>query len=140
MYTSTALTLLCGKFWLLTFSLAAGTSCYVCDSTTDGRCSDEYTGVSGHEVDCSLNSIDNGACTKEKATVKGIGSPITYVERTCGGSYVANCAQSDRLKINLLGIKTETWTCTCDGNLCNGGSQLTYSAALVFAVIMKFLF
>ncbi|KAF6024351.1 hypothetical protein EB796_017352 [Bugula neritina] len=62
------------------------------------------------------------------------------LQRTCGGSYVANCEYGDHLKGSPIGAKTKTWTCTCGGNLCNGGSQLTYSAALFGAVSIKFLF
>ncbi|KAF6024353.1 hypothetical protein EB796_017354 [Bugula neritina] len=129
---------LCG---MLAVSYAAGTKCYVC-SSVDGECADEYTGDSSHEQDCSeVGYTDDGSCSKLKATAKAGGAKASTVTRSCGELYDnTKCEQKDRVKTGSGSAKAETWSCSCEGDLCNGGSQLTYSAALVCAFIMKFLF
>ena len=65
-----------------------------------------------------------------------------YVEvaRTCGQSYDnGQCAQGDRVSLNVLGIKSDTWSCSCEGELCNSGSQLAVSSALIVSALAKYL-
>ena len=62
------------------------------------------------------------------------------VARTCGQSYDnGQCAQGDRVSLNVLGIKSDTWSCSCEGELCNSGSQLAVSSALIVSALAKYL-
>lgn len=60
--------------------------------------------------------------------------------RTCGESYDnSQCAHGDRVSLNIFGIRSDTWSCSCTGNLCNSGSQLAVSSALIMAALAKYL-
>jgi len=117
---------------MVTVSLAV--KCYVCGLSAD--CNDEYSGVQGHLVDCT-NSQDGG-CTKTKTITKLPGGVITtVVQRSCGKSYDnSNCKQGDRLKINAIIAKTETWQCSCDGDECNTGSGVRVGVFFIATVVL----
>jgi len=117
---------------MVTVSLAV--KCYVCDQSAD--CNDEYSGVQGHLVDCS-NSQDGG-CSKTKQVTKAPGGLIvTVVTRSCGKSYDnSNCKQGDRLKVNAIIAKSESWLCSCDNDECNTGSSVRVGVFVIATVVL----
>jgi len=117
------------------------TKCYVC-SGIEGTCGDAYAGSSDHETDCKATGYtDDGGCSKLKNKTKLFGTWIITVTRSCAEIYDnGHCSHGDRLSIDILGIKSDTWSCSCTGDLCNGGSQLAVSSALIMAALAKYLF
>jgi len=124
---------------LVTVTYATGTECYIC-SSSDEVCGDEYTGNTDHVTNCSSSvfTTEDGGCSKDKSKIKLFGIWVTTTTRTCGQSNDNSaCENDDRVKINILGIQSETWSCSCEGALCNAGSQTMLSTSLLLAAIMK---
>jgi len=122
---------------------AAGTTCYDCTTVVGEACGDEWVANSDYELDCSGtgdSSDEDGSCYKDKNKTKLFGVWVTTVTRGCSanGNDNTQCAQTDRESVNIFGIKSETWKCSCDGDKCNSGSQLALSSALVLSALAKF--
>ncbi|XP_067939265.1 uncharacterized protein [Watersipora subatra] len=130
---------------MLAVSLA--TMCYDCD-ILDSFCNDGdsgYFGSSSHETDCSesySSSDEDGGCSKTKIRVKLFGSWTETVDRSCGQDYYnTNCREADKLKVDVFGIVTHSYLCSCVGSYCNSGNKAVYSTGLVIAAaVAKHLF
>jgi len=125
------ITLIFGSLISTTLAL----QCYVCDET-DESCSDLYGMPADHKTMC-----DEGVtgCSKTKSSTKLLGIETKIVVRSCAtGTPYDNSICSKPQKFNLL-VKSETWQCSCEGDLCNSGSQLALGLPLLIACVVKLL-
>ena len=78
--------------------------------------------------------------TSNFSTQRYVGHCFVVV-RSCGQTYDnSKCEQKDRDKVGTGSASVQNWYCSCEGDKCNGSTQLAVSFSVLLAAAARFLF